>query len=220
MREIRTLQPQAATRIPVGPISKRLFFDHRFASLWLLVRCYVGYQWLTAGWGKLTGYSLEVGSFGAPLRGGSWVFTSSVGSGLRGFIHSTLVGASGPFPTVQGWYAAFLRSVVLPQAGIFCYVITFGELLVGLGLLLGAFTGIAAFFGVFMNMNYLLAGSVSINPILGLLSLLLMLAWRISGYYGVDYYLLPLLGTPWTGSLVFKGRERQQRPRVESSVSG
>jgi thiosulfate dehydrogenase (quinone) large subunit len=30
---------------------------------------------------------------------------------------------------------------------------------------------------------------------------MLILAWRIAGYYGVDRYLLPLLGTPWTGSL-------------------
>jgi thiosulfate dehydrogenase [quinone] large subunit len=25
----------------------------------------------------------------------------------------------------------------------------------------------------------------------------LMLAWRVAGYYGLDRYLLPLLGTPW-----------------------
>lgn len=31
-----------------------------------------------------------------------------------------------------------------------------------------------------------------------------MLAWRVAGYYGVDRYLLPLLGTPWTGSLAKK----------------
>jgi thiosulfate dehydrogenase [quinone] large subunit len=68
-------------------------------------------------------------------------------------------------------------------------------------LLLGALTGVAAFFGVFMNMNYLLAGTVSTNPILGFLGLLLILAWRIAGYYGLDRYLLPRLGTPWTGAL-------------------
>jgi thiosulfate dehydrogenase [quinone] large subunit len=28
-----------------------------------------------------------------------------------------------------------------------------------------------------------------------------MLAWRVAGYYGIDRYLLPKLGTPWrTGS--------------------
>lgn len=42
---------------------------------------------------------------------------------------------------------------------------------------------------------------MSINPVLGLACLFLVLAWRVAGYYGVDRYLLPLLGTPWTGSL-------------------
>jgi thiosulfate dehydrogenase [quinone] large subunit len=55
-----------------------------------------------------------------------------------------------------------------------------------------------------MNFNYLCAGSVSINPVLIVLSLFLLLAWRIAGYYGVDRYLIPLLGTPWTGSLIHK----------------
>jgi len=53
-----------------------------------------------------------------------------------------------------------------------------------------------------MNLNFMLAGAVSINPVLGMFSILLVLAWRIGGFYGVDRYLLPLLGTPWTGSLV------------------
>ena len=61
-----------------------------------------------------------------------------------------------------------------------------------------------------MNFNYLLAGTVSTNPILGILGILLILAWRVAGYYGADRYLLPLLGTPWTGSLT---RERHDEPR-------
>ena len=89
-------------------------------------------------------------------------------------------------------------------------MVTFGELAVGIGLIIGMLTGIAAFFGVFMNMNFLLAGAVSINPIIGGLAILLVLAWRIAGYYGVDRWLLPLLGTPWTGSLA-KGKEKPKQ---------
>lgn len=210
MRHIRTIQPRAATRIPAWPLSTFLFSDPRIAGLWFVIRCYTGYQWLVAGWGKLTGYSLDIGSFRTPLRGGAWVFTVHGDAGLRGFLHSALLGASGPHPLVQEWYAAFLQHLILPHAGVFAYVVTFGELLVGLGLLFGAFTGIAAFFGIFMSVNYLLAGSVSINPILCVFSLFLVLAWRISGFYGVDRYLLPLLGTPWTGSLVFNESQRSR----------
>ncbi|WP_338246798.1 hypothetical protein [Dictyobacter halimunensis] len=52
-----------------------------------------------------------------------------------------------------------------------------------------------------MNVSYLFAGTVSINPVLGVLTIFLVLAWRIAGYYSGDCYLLPLIGTPWTGSL-------------------
>jgi thiosulfate dehydrogenase [quinone] large subunit len=30
------------------------------------------------------------------------------------------------------------------------------------------------------------------------LAVLLILAWKVAGYYGLDYYLLPALGTPWS----------------------
>jgi len=42
---------------------------------------------------------------------------------------------------------------------------------------------------------------VSINPVIGFLALFLILAWRIAGYWGLDRWVLPLLGTPWTGPL-------------------
>jgi thiosulfate dehydrogenase [quinone] large subunit len=83
-------------------------------------------------------------------------------------------------------------------------MVTFGEVLVGLGLIFGALTGIAAFFGVFMNLNFMLAGAVSINPVIGTVAILIVLAWRVAGFYGLDSILLPLLGTPWTGTLVHK----------------
>ena len=106
----------------------------------------------------------------------------------------------------------FLTSFVAPYPVFWSYLITFGELAVGLGLLVGCLTGIAAFFGLVMNFNYLLAGAVSTNPILGFLALMLILAWRIAGYYGVDRYLLPLLGTPWTGSLTRKAKGSNALP--------
>src|SRR5689334_7363905 len=35
------------------PIARRLFGDTRLAWLWLPLRVYLGYAWLTSGWGKL-----------------------------------------------------------------------------------------------------------------------------------------------------------------------
>jgi thiosulfate dehydrogenase [quinone] large subunit len=82
-------------------------------------------------------------------------------------------------------------------------LITFGELAVGVGLVLGALTGIAAFFGALMNMSFLLAGSASTNPVLFTMAIGLILAWRVAGYYGLDRYLLPALGAPWRPGSVF-----------------
>ena len=79
----------------------------------------------------------------------------------------------------------------------FSKVIVAGELLVGLGLLVGALVGIAAFFGALMNMSFLMAGTVSTNPVLFFGGILLILAWKNAGYLGIDRYLLPALGTPW-----------------------
>jgi thiosulfate dehydrogenase (quinone) large subunit len=198
---IRNIQPTAATQIPEPAISKFLFADTRIAWLWLLVRLYVGYEWLTAGLEKLTGYSFAFdGSFGQKVAT-PWVFGGQDGVAMTGFVKGALKLAAGQHPAVQGWYAGFLQNFVLPNATVFAYIITFGEVLVGLALIFGVLTGIAAFFGVFMNLNFMLAGAVSINPIIGFLALFLILAWRVAGFYGVDSYLLPLLGTPWTGRL-------------------
>ena len=199
---VKSIHPKAVTQIPEPPIARFLFADTRMAWVWLIVRLYVGYQWLVAGVDKLFGYNIQIGSgFGTGKINNSWIFTSHLGAQLIGFAHSGIAQASGPYPAVQGWYAWFLQNAVIPWAGFWTYLVTFGELAVGIGLIIGMLTGIAAFFGVFMNMNFMLAGAVSINPIIGGLGIFLILAWRIAGYYGVDRWLLPLLGTPWTGSL-------------------
>lgn len=76
-------------------------------------------------------------------------------------------------------------------------VVAFGETAVGIGLILGAFVGVAALAGGFMNMNFMLAGSASSNPVLLILAIVLILAWKTAGYIGLDRYLLPIFGTPW-----------------------
>jgi thiosulfate dehydrogenase [quinone] large subunit len=175
-------------RLDEPPVARSLFGDVRWAWIWLILRVYVGYEWLHAGWGK--------------LHNRAWV-GSHAGAALTGFVNGALTKTSGAHPDVQGFYASFLRHVVLPHAATFGYLVTAGETLVGIALILGIFTGIAAFFGSFLNMNYLLAGSVSTNPILFSLALLLVLAWRTAGWWGLDRWLLPALGTPWRPGYIF-----------------
>jgi thiosulfate dehydrogenase (quinone) large subunit len=89
---------------------------------------------------------------------------------------------------------------------VFSWLVTLGEIAVGIALILGALTGIAAFFGIIMNANYLLAGTVSSNPVLIILGTLVVLAWRNAGWIGLDRWLLPALGTPWQRGEVFRER--------------
>jgi thiosulfate dehydrogenase [quinone] large subunit len=56
-------------------------------------------------------------------------------------------------------------------------------------MILGIFTGFAALMGGFMNFNFMLAGSASINPMLFVLEVLLVAAWKVAGYFGADFFL-------------------------------
>jgi thiosulfate dehydrogenase [quinone] large subunit len=79
----------------------------------------------------------------------------------------------------------------------FSWVVALGEVTVGIALIVGAFVGVAAFFGALMNFNYLMAGSASINPVMFLVATLVIVGWKTAGWIGLDRWLLPALGTPW-----------------------
>jgi len=195
----------ASVEIPEPKLARFAFSDTHFSWVWLLLRLYVGYQWIAAGWEKLTS--------------GAWVGPQA-GSAIQGFLKGVVQNAGGAHPSVLGWYAYLINAVPLAHPVIFSYLITFGELAVGAGLILGAFTGIAAFFGILMNFNYLFAGAVSINPLLLLIELFLMLAWRNAGWLGLDRFLLPYLGVPWREGKLFQKNEEFSPPEMLLLVLG
>lgn len=165
------------------PFVQSLFGSVRWAWLWLVARLYVGYEWLSSGIGKVT----------EP----SWMET---GIALRGFWQRAVQVPEAPArpPIAYDWYRSFIQ--MLLDGGHYSWfarVIVIGEIVIGLALLLGAFVGIAAFLGGFMNWNFMMAGTASINPVLFSLSILLILAWKTAGWIGLDRWLLPKLGTPW-----------------------
>lgn len=170
------------TIIQDSPIARFLFSDVRFASFWLVVRVYIGWLWLSSGWGK--------------VQNPSWTDT---GQALLGFWKGAVaVPAQGSPRITFDWYRNFLQFLIDTESYVwFGKLIAFGEVLVGVGLIVGAFVGIAAFFGAAMNFNFMLAGTASTNPLMFLLAMLLIMAWKTAGYYGLDRYLLPILGTPW-----------------------
>ena len=175
--------------ISESPWSRFLFSNTVMAPLWLAVRLYVGSTWFLAGLGK--------------IFNPKWTGEDS-GLALAGFVKGALAKTVGEHPDVAGWYADFLQNMVLPNVVVWAHAVAWGEVAVGLALMIGLFTGLSAFVGLFMNMNFMLAGALSVNPVLFVLSILLVLAWRVSGFWGFDYWLLPFLGTPWQPGRVGK----------------
>jgi len=171
------------------PIAALLFGDRRLAWLWLPLRLYLGWSWLEVGLKKL-----------ADPR---WTQT---GEYLRGFWEKAVLVPSPPArpPIAVDWYRGFIAFMLEGGHHVwFAKLIVFGELAIGLALVLGAFTGVAAFFGGFMNWNFVMAGTASSNGLLFAIATWLVLAWKTAGWIGLDRWLLPLLGTPWRAGRLF-----------------
>lgn len=159
-----------------------LLSDPRAGWLWLVLRVWLGWQWIDASQHK--------------IFDPKWVQT---GEALKGYwMNAVSIPETGRPPISFEWYRAFIQSLLDAQAWTwFAPLVAYGELLIGIALILGAFTGIVAFFGGFMNWNFMMAGSASSNPMLFAIAVGLILAWKVSGYVGLDYFLLRWIGTPW-----------------------
>jgi len=110
---------------------------------------------------------------------------------------------------VQTWYATFLESFALPNAGLINVIIPWGELLVGLGLVLGVATIPALIAAAFMNLNFLLAGTLSTNPIFYTIAILLLFTGSASYYYGVDRFLTSYLKEKFTKNNCDENKEKE-----------
>ncbi|KUO48940.1 MAG: Crp/Fnr family transcriptional regulator [Desulfitibacter sp. BRH_c19] len=131
----------------------------------LLVRLYLGYTWITSGWGKITSEE----SF------------SAMG----------LLGRAVENPSVQGWWLSFLNGFAIPNVGLFNVMVPWGEFFVGLGLILGTFTTFSALMGITMNFAFMFSGSTGVNPQMVLLTVFVIAAGSNAGRFGIDNYLLP-----------------------------
>ena len=164
------------------PFARLLFNDTRFSSVWFVIRVLIGLSWLQSGVGKL----------GNP----AWMEN---GAALQGFWNNAVaIPEAGKPPIAFDWYRGFIQGMLDSGSYVwFAKLVAIGETMIGVALVLGAFVGVAALFAAFMNWNFVMAGAASSNALMGLGAVLLVLAWKNAGYYGLDYFLLPLLGTPW-----------------------
>ena len=153
------------------------------APFYLGIRLFLAYEWIHAGWGK--------------VRNDAWM---DGGTALRAS-WARAVAVPEPPATPRIVYPAY-RSLIQYMldhdwSSWMAKAIAVGELLIGIGLLVGGMTAIAAFFALLLNFNFIYLGSTSSNPTLIILGALIIFGWRTAGWWGLDRLLLPLLGTPW-----------------------
>jgi thiosulfate dehydrogenase [quinone] large subunit len=160
-------------------LSEWLFRSYEASWLWLLVRMWLGYQWINAGYQKLWGSEKAFFWYGG-------------GAGVKGFAAAGVAGSTaGKGGASYGWWAGFLHNFVIPNASWIGKFITIGEILIGVALILGLFTGVAAFAALSLNVVYMFSGSAGVNPMYAILAVLLVLAWRNAGWLGLDRFALP-----------------------------
>ncbi|OCA84202.1 Crp/Fnr family transcriptional regulator [Bacillus sp. FJAT-27225] len=143
------------------------------AALLAVLRVYLGYAWFTAGLGKIQSGAFDASGF------------------IKGAIANPVKGPDGG--VVYSWYVDFLQSVALPNIDLFNVLVPWGELLVGLGLMLGCLTTAAAFFGLMLNFAFFFAGTVSHNPTDILFGFIILAAGANAGKYGLDRFVLPYI---------------------------
>lgn len=111
------------------PLAAFLFGNTLMGWVWLVVRVWLGYGWIKSALTKVT----------EP----AWVQT---GVALKGFWERAIViPEKGRPPISFDWYRDFIQYLINTESYTwFAKLVAYGELLIGVALILGAFVGIAA----------------------------------------------------------------------------
>jgi len=140
--------------------------ENKYATVaWLAVRVWIGIMWIQAGWSKV---------FGAENPS----FLHHNGAGVAGF-------ASGP-NAAYSWWASIMHSFVVPNASWIAVIVAFGELAIGLGLVVGFLTRTAALASLLLLFTYVMSGTASVTAFYALCALIVLATWRTSTWISVD----------------------------------
>lgn len=142
------------------------------SAILAIIRVYLGWKWLDAGWHKISGSGFDASGF----------LKKAVGTPLADNTTKEVL-----YPT----FTKFVENFALPNVKLINFLIPWGEFLIGLGLILGVLTTAAAFFGLMLNFMFMFAGTVSTNPWLMLFGFIILFAGANAGRFGGDRFVLP-----------------------------
>ena len=132
------------------------------------------------------------------------------GTALTAFLEEGLAGGHIVFP----FYRTLIADVFLPNAGALGVIVMIGELLAGAAILVGLFTNAALLGGIFMNLNFILAGAPDPSAFYFLIQVALFVG-GIGAIAGVDTLLGRRVKNPL---LVAQNRIPVQRFRTRERV--
>ncbi len=112
------------------------------------------------------------------MRG--WMWSDILTQHFTQRLHELLATAASPGSieaTAAAWQAAYLQHFALPLVMPIAWIVTIGELVIGVALLLGVTTRINAAFGLFMLLNFAAGGyyNETIPPLVTISILLIVL---------------------------------------------
>lgn len=132
---------------------------------WTAIRVWLGIMWLQAGVAKI---------WGSENSG----FLHNGGAGVAGFAaHGT---------PAYSWWGSFLHSFVVPNAGWIAILVALTEFSIGVLLVSGLFTRVAAVASLGLLFTYVMSGTASVCAFYALAAIILLVMWRTAGFIGAD----------------------------------
>jgi NADH dehydrogenase len=149
-------------------------FTAKSANFWLVpLRLYLGYMWIMSGLDKINSGWLQ------------YEMLAGTANATSGASMMQLVSDHTP-----GWYAWIVDTIIVPYAMLFQKLIIATEVGIGLALIAGLFTLIAAAVGVAMNINFIL--STGLNDYWFLAASIACMGGA-GRAFGLDHYVIPYL---------------------------
>jgi thiosulfate dehydrogenase (quinone) large subunit len=147
------------------PVWEWLKSSKVMAVAWTAMRVWLGIMWIQAGVSKLWGAENPA-------------FLHNSGAGVAGF-------AAHGVPAYT-WWGSFLHSFVVPNAGWIAVLVAVAEFAIGVALVLGLFTRVAALGSLALLFTYVMSGTASVCAFYALFAIVILTMWRTSGWIGLD----------------------------------